>query len=229
MATTTQGFLPFAVNVPAGNGEHLQSLSTKVLSAFLPKPFVQEYVDADALTDAQRQQCVDTVRQHFSSHEPLRAFLRSRAAIAKDAMVDKNAAVAKRMKDAGNDALTKGELKLAWELYSTALRFAPDPDAAADTHDAGDRTAAATHRLLRSVAFHNRSLTLMQYAKTVSALSTSSTVGMTEESERALMRVLIAVMLDAAESVVADPTCVFSCGSHSSACCLWCGGEAGCT
>ena len=218
MATGTQSFLPFAVSVATGDGTHLQSLSTKVLSAFLPEEFVQEYVNADALTDAQRQQCVDTVRQHFSSHEPLRAFLRSKVAIAKGALVDKNVAVAKQMKDAGNDALMKGELKLAWELYTTALRFAPDPDAAdaaaaAAADDADDdedtRTAAATHRLLRSVAFHNRSLTLSQYAKTVSALSTSSTVGMTEKSERVLMRVLIAVMLDAAESVVADPTCVF--------------------
>ena len=115
--------------------------------------------------------------------------------------MDKNATKATQLKDAGNNALKHGKLKLAWELYTTALRFAPDVSAGKE----GELNSAALRRL-RAVAFHNRSLTLMQYGKTVIALSTSGTVGMTEESERVLFRILIATMLDATEAIVADPT-----------------------
>ena len=205
MAEEIEDDVPFAVNVPldarASGQQRLKKLSTNVLSKFFPPDFVRELVDADELDAAQRERCVETVRGEFQRNSSLRRFLRESVSAAQKELVQKDFAKATRLKDAGNVALQRGRLKLAWERYTTALRFAPHGPSSGD-----DRDWPAKFRRLVAVVHHNRSLALMQYSKMVVAMSTSGTLGMTEDSERALIKVLLGVLLDAAEAVVADPT-----------------------
>ena len=83
----------------------LKALSTNVLAQFLPSSFVDRFVNADILTDAEREECVRAVQCQFANNETLKTFLSSQVDCAHRLLVAKDEAKANECKDAGTRVL----------------------------------------------------------------------------------------------------------------------------